>query len=47
MVWLYPTVKTLKIRFDRMCECDRQTDGQTDRQSETDTPHDGIDRTYA
>jgi len=35
----YPTVKKLSRRFDRIHERDRQTDGQT--------PYDGIGRAYA
>jgi len=33
---------TVYNRYDRIPACDRQTDGQTDRQ----TPHDGIGRAY-
>jgi len=40
MVWLPGGEKILFIRFDRMYERDRQTDGQTDKQ----TAHDDIGR---
>jgi len=42
MAWL-PTVRNFEdifIRFDRMCERDRHTDGWTDGQ----TPHDDVGR---
>ena len=42
----YPMVKKFEdlfIRFDMIHERDRQTDKRTDRQ----TPHDGIDHAYA
>ena len=46
MLWLSDGEKNFEdmfIRFDMNHERDRQTDGQTDRQ----TPHDGIGRAYA
>jgi len=43
----YPMVKfeEIFIRFDRIHERDRHTDGQTE--SDRQTPHDGIDSAYA
>ena len=46
MAWLPEGEKKFEdmfVHFDRISECDRQTDRQIDRL----TPHDGIGRAYA
>ena len=53
MVWLPDSEKNFDdmflmfIRFDTTHERDRQTHTHTDRQTDRQTPHDGIDRSYA
>ena len=50
MVWLpegEKNVEDMFIRFDRMYERDRYTDGQKDGQTDSQTPHDGIGCAYA
>ena len=48
MAWL-PEGEDMFIRFDRIHERDRHTDAYRERERETDrqTPHDGIGRAYA
>ena len=43
----YPMVKNLKISLFVSTESPNVTDGQTDRQTVGQTPHDGIGRAYA
>jgi len=47
MAWLLNGEKKLKIRLFVSTELANVADGQTNRQTHRQTPHDGIGRAYA